>query len=205
MSVYVHSTYACNAAKLIKKSCTAWRRGPVHASDGLSPPRSCSAQEHEPRHHDAHALPWHQHDTDRNDPGPSVSSKRVAETESPEYHVLRGVQEFSCLVGLLQRQAELRSTVFHPQNTNFLTPFGNQVSNVTISRKAPSGNPTSKPTSTVSKRQSTLPKEQQQTQEGIQKEAAAHLRIPPRLTLSRPGSETMTTLLPPNVSKPASD
>ena len=29
---------------------------------------------------------------------PSVSSKHVAETESPKYHDLRGVQEFFCLV-----------------------------------------------------------------------------------------------------------
>ena len=31
---------------------------------------------------------------------PAVSSKHVAETESPKYHVSRGVQEFFCLVGL---------------------------------------------------------------------------------------------------------
>ena len=52
---------------------------------------------------DAHPLIWHQHDTDQNAPEPSVSSKHVAETESPKYHVLRGVQEFFCLVGLFQR------------------------------------------------------------------------------------------------------
>ena len=67
---------------------------------GLSKPRSCPAQEHKPRHPDALALPWHQPDTDRNDPEASVSSKHVAETESPKHHVLRGVQEFFCLVGL---------------------------------------------------------------------------------------------------------
>ena len=67
----------------------------MHAPDGLSQPRSCLEQEHEPRHPDAHALPWHQHDTDRND-----SSKRVAETETAQYHVLRGVQEVFCKVGL---------------------------------------------------------------------------------------------------------
>ena len=46
--------------------------------------------------------------------------------------------------------------MLYPQDTNFLTPFINQISNVTISRKAASGNPTSKPTSTVPKRQSTV-------------------------------------------------
>ena len=51
-----------NAAKLIKKSCTAWRRGPAHAPGGLGQTRSCPVQEHKPHHPDAHALAWHEHD-----------------------------------------------------------------------------------------------------------------------------------------------
>ena len=51
-----------------------------------------------------------------------------------------------------------RSIVLHPLDTNFLTSLSNQVSNVTTSRQAPSGNPSSKLTSTVPKRQSTLQK-----------------------------------------------
>ena len=34
---------------------------------------------------------------------PQVSSKHVAEAELPKYHVLLGVQEFFCLVGLFSR------------------------------------------------------------------------------------------------------
>ena len=71
-------------SKANKKSCTAWRRGPAPAPSGLGQPQSCLAQEHEPHHPDAHALPWHQHDADRDDPEPSVSFKHVAETESPK-------------------------------------------------------------------------------------------------------------------------
>ena len=39
--------------------------------------------EHKRRHPDTPAWPWHQHDSDLNDPRISVSAKRVAETEPP--------------------------------------------------------------------------------------------------------------------------
>ena len=143
-------------------------------TDGLSRPRSCPPHEHKPRHPDAHGLPWHQHDSDLKDPPLSVSSKHVAETELPKCHVLRGVLEIFLQSDSFdastrptdpvnstttsEARQNCKSSMLHPHNTNSLTPFSNQVSNVTISRKAPSGNPTSKPICTVRKRQSTLQK-----------------------------------------------
>ena len=84
-------------SKANSESCTAWRRGPAHAS------LSCPVQEHKPHHPDAPASPWHQHGYHTSGHEPSTSSKHVAEAEFPKYHVLRGVQEFSCFVGLFSR------------------------------------------------------------------------------------------------------
>ena len=79
--------------------------------------QSCPAQEHKPQHLDAHAMPRYENDSARSDPEPSVSSKHVAETESPEYRVSRGAQEFFCLVGLFKKKKNASTTPTNPVNS----------------------------------------------------------------------------------------
>ena len=73
LCVCVHSKHACNAARPIKSHAQPGYVGlrvPQMALANSSP-----GQTRKPQHPDALASPWHQ---------PTVSSKHVAETESPK-------------------------------------------------------------------------------------------------------------------------
>ena len=78
MCVYVRSTYACNAAKLIKSHAQP-------RDEGLGMPQVALANP-SPVLRNRVILT------------PSVSSKHVIATESTKCRVLRGVQEFFCSV-----------------------------------------------------------------------------------------------------------
>ena len=149
----------------------------------LSQPQPFPAQEQKPHHPDAHAVPWHQHDTDRKDPVPSVSSKHVIQypqrlnpQNTISYEVCRSFSVQSdpfnastrptnpvTSITTFKARHNYRSPMVHPYNTNFITPLSNRACSMTISRKAPSGNPSSKLTRNSTEEAEYPPRELQRT------------------------------------------
>ena len=151
---------------------------------------SCPAQEHKPHHPDAHALPWHHHETETcmlpnsqslPNPWPRLNTQNTMSNKvcwsfsgySDSFNAsTRPTNPVTSTTTFEARHAST-STVLHPKNTNFLFPFSNKVSNVTISRKRqvvilPANLPAQY------RRGRVPPKEQQQTGEGTERALKAH-------------------------------